>query len=274
MKPSTLFFSFFMLLGASNGLFAQTISVNPTTVNPTCHNGTNGKVMLDLSGGISPYSVNGVALASNNFLEINLTGGAYTYTIVDAENNQMEVSVTLINPQPLVVNAFLRHVTVYNGNNGLIDLTLNEEATYHWTSANGNTVVVSDQDQDNLRAGKYSVKITALETGCIEKRTYEIVQPNGLLFESSYDPIETSFAGNSETNGMVIYPNPSSGPVHLKADKNLIETKVVNDMGIVVFQQTNTIEGSIEQLNLQPGMYTVISTNEKGISNSQRLSIR
>jgi hypothetical protein len=274
MKPSNFIFAFFMLLAASNGLFAQSISVSTTTVHPTCHNGNNGKVILDISGGSSPYSVNGVALSTSSFLVINLIGGTYEYTVTDTDNNQIEVSVTLINPQPLVVNALLRHVTVYNGNNGLIDLTLNEDATYLWTSANGHPVVVPDQDQHNLRAGKYSVKITSLETGCIEKRTYEIFQPNGLLFESSYDPIETSFAGNTESNGMIIYPNPSNGLVHLKADKNLIETTVINDMGIVVYKNTNTSEGSIEKLNLEPGMYTVISTNENGMTTSQRMSIR
>jgi hypothetical protein len=73
---------------------------------------------------------------------------------------------------------------------------------------------------------------------------------------------------------MNVFPNPSTGTVNLKAEKELTEAYVMNDFGIIVHRCDNNVSGSFETIQLNPGTYTLISVDKTGTQFAERIMIR
>ena len=71
-----------------------------------------------------------------------------------------------------------------------------------------------------------------------------------------------------------IYPNPSSGHVNLSADASVRSAMIMNDLGIVLKHIDFTNEGKLAGLDLNPGVYTLMSIDENGNRATERIVIR
>jgi len=259
----------------SGSLFAQDLQLNLNTFNPICHNDATGKAELFISGGVTPYFVNGIELENDTYTLNELEAGQYTLIVSDANNESSTLSFSIVNPEPISVHALVSHVTTHNGNDGRIEVSVGQPATYYWTAQTGNISNATAEDQGNLRAGNYTLKVIDNATGCRTTRHFEIHQPESQQFNANYNPnINTIAQPSNAVNAMNVYPNPSSGTVNIKAEKEISDAYVMNDFGIVVHRCEINATGSSETIQLNPGTYTLISVDKTGTQFAERIMIR
>ena len=99
------------------------LNVNYTTSNPNCHNGNDGGVTINISGGISDYTVN--LMTFNQILSNGnntysspqtLSAGTYTFNVIDSNNCMFVDSFSIINPQQLISNVTATNCDSYSWN--------------------------------------------------------------------------------------------------------------------------------------------------------------
>lgn len=157
---------------------AVTALVNPvpaataTAVNVKCKNGTDGSVLLSVSGGTSPYNY----AWSNSIQTQQLTdvaAGTYSVTVTDANGCIATASSEVTEPALLTATATASNATCNGGSNGSIDLTVSGGTgsySYVWS----NTTLA--EDVSGLTAGSYSVTVTDAN-GCNTTASAVITEP-------------------------------------------------------------------------------------------------
>jgi len=94
------------------------IQVNENIQNVSCYNGSDGVVVLDVSGGTPLYSI-----GWNGYNPQSLSAGTYFYTILDGNNCLYSNSITITSPStPIEVLDSVTNVTCYNYMNGTANL--------------------------------------------------------------------------------------------------------------------------------------------------------
>ncbi|HRI28124.1 MAG TPA: hypothetical protein PK715_08730, partial [Chitinophagales bacterium] len=132
------------------------LALSETHVNATCIGGANGSIDLSVSGGTGAYTY----LWSNSLISqdiTNLTAGAYTVTVSDANNCTASLSVTITNngsPIPSINN--ITNAACGNAD-GAVDINMiagTQPYTYQWSNA------ATTQDLTGVAAGTYTVTVT------------------------------------------------------------------------------------------------------------------
>lgn len=178
--------------------FSQQISLQTTKIDPSCNGYNNGEIVIDITGGVEPYTVNGLQINGTQFIAANLSGGQYIFDVTDANLNSSVATLILDDPQPLVIQVLKTDVTTYGGNNGSANVSvLNGLATYNW-SGNGSGFIPNQEDQYSLTAGIYNLEITATD-GCIYNKRIIIEQPLAGVFPSLNNPNTQGFQQNPTT---------------------------------------------------------------------------
>jgi hypothetical protein len=171
----TLFVSTFISSAQGPGVKAP-LSLQLTSVNPTCYDNNDGIIVLDINGGFPPYFVNGIEITGNQVSFENLAEGPYTIYVSDTLLTSAEVQVTLIAPLALDMQAVVTNVSVYGGNDGAVDLTVNNPSvSYAWTTLDGSGLMETLEDQSGLTAGTYTVTITE-GNGCVTSKRFVVDQ--------------------------------------------------------------------------------------------------
>ena len=161
----TLFVSTFISSAQGPGVKAP-LSLQLASENPTCYANNDGTIVIDINGGFPPYYVNGIEIAGSQVIFANLAAGPYTIYVSDTLLTSAEAQVILISPLPLEMQAVVSNVSVYGGNDGAVDLTVNNQSvSYAWSTPDGSGLVENLEDQNGLTAGTYSVKVTEAN-GC------------------------------------------------------------------------------------------------------------
>jgi hypothetical protein len=137
------------------------ISITGVINNVTCSGGSNGSVLLTVTGGTPPYSY----LWSTGATAQNLTGataGTYNITVTDnhlcTSTNQFVVGEQASLTLTYILSDYLGfNISVNGGNDGWIDLSVSGGVPpYYYLWSNGSI----DQDLNNLTAGTYNVMVT------------------------------------------------------------------------------------------------------------------
>lgn len=143
-----------------------------------CNGGSEGEIVANVTGGITPYSY----LWSNDSItnSINtLVAGEYSITITDDAGCTASQSKTLTQPNALqsslnsTLNAYGYHLNCAGQNTASIDLTAEGGAspyTFTWSSGD------ISEDLSNKGAGTYSVRIDD-NNGCFSYDTIVITEP-------------------------------------------------------------------------------------------------
>jgi hypothetical protein len=278
MKTTQLFAAITLSLLTGMQVFAQTLTAQVATQNPSCYGTNNGEVTIDIIGGTSPYSVNGLAIAGSQFVESNLSGGNFAFTITDASSASTSVDVTLVSPQPLNLMATVTNVTTAGGSNGAINLTVpSATVTYDWNTSNGAGLVPTSEDQTGLSVGIYNVTITDAN-GCQTSKRFDVLQQtfNPTSFMNfGLTPITQGVSGGSTTSSAIsVYPNPSASHITLKSIQETKQAVIMNDMGIIVHQSAVNVAGAIEEVDLLPGAYTLIMIDTYGQKSTERIIVQ
>lgn len=194
MKTTIITLVTTLLLGFVS--FSQQMSLQTNKTNPSCNGYTDGEIIIDIVGGVSPYSVNGLEITGSQFVINNLPGGEYIFNITDVNSNSSVATLILNDPLPLEIQILKTDVTTYGGNDGSANVSiLNGVATYNW-SGTGSGFIPNQEDQYMLTEGIYNLEITA-SNGCVFNKRVVIEQPTPSPSPSIYNPITQGFQQNT-----------------------------------------------------------------------------
>ncbi len=144
--------------------------------NVSCFADSNGVAEVSYSGGTSPYEVFWSNGDSTDITD-SLFAGAYNVLVTDTNNCEVNASVTLIEPTPIVLGTSFVAVSCFGGDDGSIDLSvIGGVPGYSFIWSNGDTL----QDTDTLITGEYNVLVTDLN-GCTDTLTETITEPTAPL---------------------------------------------------------------------------------------------
>jgi len=158
-----------------NAAPSPTLALSATT-DISCYGLSDGTINVTAAGGTSPlqYAIapgSAVLQSSNSFA--NLPVGSYTITVADSNGCADSVSATLLQPQPVLLQAVSTAVNCYNGNDGTVNVIVNGgSAPYNYLWSNTDT----SQSSINLSAGIYIVTVSD-QNNCSQSDTVSVNQP-------------------------------------------------------------------------------------------------
>ncbi|HXK80769.1 MAG TPA: gliding motility-associated C-terminal domain-containing protein [Bacteroidales bacterium] len=124
--------------------------------NPLCYQSSDGIVWITPGGGTSPYSFEwSIQNSINNDTIYNLTAGEYTVTVTDDNNCVIEDSVTLENPDELIISVSSTSV-ICNEQMGRANVSVTggtPDYTYAWSNNNTDPII------SELSGGIYYVTV-------------------------------------------------------------------------------------------------------------------
>jgi hypothetical protein len=259
-------------MGISPVFAQQAVGVQITATNPTCYGYTNGEIVVTITGGTMPFYLNGAPLKGSQLVLSNLSAGNYDYVVQDANGNTVTGFAQLTQPQALAFSSVVTNVSFNGTNNGAIDLTVpNVPLTFEWQNYGGTTPVNGQEDQTGLAVGSYKVIITQ-GNGCITSQRFEVEQNLQNPFLTSGYIANTQL--NTTSSAMTVFPNPSSGHISLRSNVETKSAMIMNDMGVIVHQTKDAFEGTIQKVDLLPGVYTLMTTDKLGNPSTERIVIR
>ncbi|NMH85948.1 T9SS type A sorting domain-containing protein [Flavivirga algicola] len=156
------------------------------TVMPICHDGCDGSITLDLTGGVPPYNYEWNTGVTERDLN-NICAGDYEVVITDAKGCQLTQQIRVGNPEQLIVDLG-EDVTLCVDQTTILDASIADVgATYQWSATNGftsNNPIVEVYD-----SGIYEVLVTSSE-GC---------EATGSIFvDRSNDVIRSEFIASTQ----------------------------------------------------------------------------
>jgi hypothetical protein len=122
-----------------------------------------------------------------------------------------------------------------------------------------------------LAVGSYKVIITQ-GNGCITSQRFEVVQNLQNPFLTSSYIANTQLGTTS--SAMTVFPNPSNGHINLRSNVETKSAMIMNDMGVIVHQSKDAFEGTTQEVDLLPGVYTLMTTDKLGNQSTERIVIR
>ena len=158
-------------ISAGNAILAVSAS---SVKNVSCKGGTDGGIVLNVTGGATPYTYR---WSRNNLTTkdlSNVPAGAYTVTVTDGANPSQQVIQTFTVTEPaiaLAVGAVVTDVLCNGGTTGRVRLNLSG-GTSPYTVAWGNNLG-SATDLTGLAAGNYPVLVTDANS-CTKRDTFQV----------------------------------------------------------------------------------------------------
>lgn len=167
-----------------------------STNNVSCNGGTNGNLLLNVSGGTAPYNFQWSNAATTQNLN-NVISGNYAVTITDSKGCTTAKSGLIIS-QPAAVLAgnvaSSNEVSCFGGNNGAINLTVTggtSPYTYAWNNG------AQSQNISGLATGIYAVSITDANGCTTAVSGVAVTQPAASLAGTVSSITPVSCFGNS-----------------------------------------------------------------------------
>lgn len=175
-------------------------------VNVKCYGDKTGSIMVDVAGGVQPYSF----IWSNGASQQNQSGlaaGDYQVTVKDGKGCSNTVSGKIIQPAQLAVTLD----TVYNvrctgENKGFADISVSGGTQpYNYLWSNG----AASEDLVNTLAGSYAVKVKDMN-GCLATLNASITEPTKLTL--TLDSLVNVACSGQQTGKIAVRANGGVKP--------------------------------------------------------------
>lgn len=142
-----------------NGLDITAVSI----VNPTCFEGNDGKIEVEVTGGNPPYSYVWNTGSTTTAID-GLSSGIYRIEVTDTKGCKAFYEVQLADPEPIIV-AIEKKRSLCGDQSLTLDIGISDPgAVYSWSSENGFTS--TDSSIEISKTGIYTATITS-SLGCI-----------------------------------------------------------------------------------------------------------
>ncbi len=138
------------------------LTITETLTIPTCYEGCDGSIVLNVEGGTPPYSYQwNTGDSANNLIDI--CANTYIVNVTDVNGCELTKTIILDNPEELILD-FANHYTVCKGQSIILDATIEDtNATYLWSSTEGFNSTLPLVEI--LEPSKYQVVVTSSK-GC------------------------------------------------------------------------------------------------------------
>lgn len=150
------------------------VTLSTARNNVSCLSTANdGAVDLTVTGATPPYTYLWNTSATTEDLS-NLTTGAYSVTVTDANSCSTSTALTIVQPSTIVITATKSNVLCHGGNDGSISVSATGGTgnyTYNWNIAPSATQL------SNLSANNYVLTVTDTISGCRATRSINVGQP-------------------------------------------------------------------------------------------------
>lgn len=176
----------------------QLVSAIGSFTNVTCNSLSNGGATMLANGGTTPYSYSWTPSGQISALLTNVPANNYTGVITDANGCVSSSSVTISEPQALVMTtSSFTNISCFGGSNGQIITAVqggNPGYTYSWTpTQTGNSGVIG-----SLLAGNYALTVIDSKT-CTINANFTITEPSALTSSYVSLPAKCGVANGSAT---------------------------------------------------------------------------
>jgi uncharacterized protein (DUF2141 family) len=175
-------------------------SIQKTDIN--CFGNTNGTAEVTGLNGITPYSYVWSTIATTKTIT-NLAAGKYYATITDSIGCYIvSDTVEILEPTEITINFAVTNESCVIGNDGSIDLTATGGTgvlSFNWTTSTGSVTISTNEDLNNLTAGKYIVTVTDLN-GCTKVDSATVIRPNGFTATEHFTNISCNGANDASVN--------------------------------------------------------------------------
>jgi gliding motility-associated-like protein len=210
------------------------IAITSAITNVNCFAGTNGGVTISsVLNGTAPYTF----LWSNGATSQNLTNvtaGAYSVTITDANGCFQIFPFTITEPSNLSLTAAPTNITCNGGNDGAITISAVSGGTAPYTYAWSNGA--SSQSLTNVTAGSYTLTVTDANA-CTYNFNYNLTEPAAITFTAVVSP--TSCSGTNDGSITISTVAGGSAP-YTYAWSNGATTQSIAGLGIGSYTLTIT----------------------------------
>jgi PKD repeat protein len=232
--------------------YTETIEITNTSLsanaqilqNVSCFGGSDGQVTFDIQGGEAPYNIE---IEPSIADLMNIPAGSYGYTITSANNESVDGTFMITEPEELVASETLED-SVEGENNGSISLNITGGVNPYdilW-STNETTESI-----ENLPAGIYTVEVT---------------DANNCSWTGSFEVKSVVSVKNEAFIDFGLTPNPSVHSINLiDIPTNISKAHFININGQKEEITSQLINSS--QLNishLKPGFYLIELSDSKG----------
>jgi gliding motility-associated-like protein len=177
---------------------AQLVSAIGSFSNVTCFGLSNGEATILTNGGTTPYSYSWTPSALTSSVLANVPANIYTGVVTDANGCITSSSVTISQPQALVMaSSSFSNISCFGGTNGQIITSVQGGSpgyTYSWTPTQaGNSGVLG-----GLLAGNYGLTVIDSKT-CTINANFTITEPSVLTSAYTSLPAKCGVANGSAT---------------------------------------------------------------------------
>jgi gliding motility-associated-like protein len=227
------------------------ITVNLSGIsNVTCYGLSDGEVTATATGGTAPYTYSWMPGNLTGASQTNLAAGTYTITATDAMNCTGDTTLTITQPNQILVNAPNITGTQCGSSTGSIEVTVTGGSgnyTYAWNPNAGIGTYIQ-----NLAGGSYSVVVTDQATGCSANATYIVPSLGGPILNN---PNVTNVLCAGETTGSISASAGGSTPPY----QYQLNNGAFQNSGVFAF--------------LASGQYTITVMDATGCENSLTVTI-
>lgn len=211
----------------------------------SCPNGNNGAIEVTAQGGNAPYTYSWSNAATTEDIS-GLTAGLYTLTLMDADNCEFTLDVTIEQPQEIAVTG-----TTEDAQCGAMDGSISIDVeggtapyTFNWD--NGST----SEDPTGLAAGLYNLVLTDAN-GCNFDYSIAVSTPNELIVVNAFEDVSC----NGGANGTIdLTISGGVAPYTIDWDNDLYD-------------------GSTTVNDLPAGVYTIVVIDDEGCEFPSQITI-
>ncbi len=187
----------FSVIDNNNCLFEDSIFVyqpDPLLLNEVvtpvrCYGGSDGSIELNPTGGTAPYTFawfdSTFALAYQGEDLIDFVANVYQVEITDSNGCFYEEFIELPQPDSLIVDAEIKQVTCYGGDDGAVFIDISGGNPGYITNwSNGTT------DEDLIDVVSDTFELVVIDTKqCTDTFSYFVWQPDSMGVVFSHDPV-------------------------------------------------------------------------------------
>lgn len=174
----------------------EQVYFNPQVTGVTCNDFSDGEIILDPSGGYGSFSAvwvkdQSATLAGTNLSRSNLSAGRYDITLSDAGGCEVDTTIFIDNPLPIIATPTVTNSSCVGGSNGAISLSIaNGNAPYTVKWLLNDQLFSTEQNISNLSANTYQL-IVSDRFNCAIDTTEVIVSdpPSDFTIEGVVDRI-------------------------------------------------------------------------------------